>query len=271
MRDNIYIEGMEIEAYHGVLEKEKSDGQIFYIDARLYFDMSAMGVSDDLGLTVDYSKVCTVIKETFIKQKYDLIETTAECVAREVLCNFDMIDEVDITIHKPSAPVAEKIRDVSVNITRRWKTVYLGIGSNIGDKQGYVNMALCKLKESALIKDVVCSKLITTKPYGPVAQDDFLNGAVGIKTLMSPPELLNYLHVIESEAKRVREIHWGPRTLDLDILLYEDVVMSTDDLVIPHPDMHNRQFVLEPLMELAPNYVNPQTGQTIKEMFELLN
>ena len=113
---------------------------------------------------------------------------------------------------------------------------------------------------------VSLGKLLVTKPYGGVEQDDFLNGAMEIETLLSPMELLTFLQQLEQEAHRERKVHWGPRTLDLDILFYEDVISNDPKLLIPHRDMQNRRFVLEPLSELCPCYVNQLLQKTVYEM-----
>ena len=107
--------------------------------------------------------------------------------------------------------------------------------------------------------------------YGGVEQDDFLNGAIELETLLSPIELLHFLQKTELEAGRERKIHWGPRTLDLDILFYEDVISQTKELMIPHPDMQNREFVLKPLTELCPYYMHPLFHKSVKQMLEELS
>ena len=103
-------------------------------------------------------------------------------------------------------------------------------------------------------------------PNGGVEQDDFLNGALALKTLLTPQELLERLHEIEQEAHRERLIHWGPRTLDLDILLYDDEVFETDTLIVPHVEMHLRDFVLIPLAQIAPWKRHPVLGLTVSQM-----
>ena len=110
------------------------------------------------------------------------------------------------------------------------------------------------------------SSFIITPPYGYTEQDDFLNGAIKIQTLYSPKMLLAFLQDIEKKANRVRQIHWGPRTLDLDILLYDDVICDDDILTIPHPELHKRDFALIPLKEIAPNCVHPLYNKRISEL-----
>ena len=117
------------------------------------------------------------------------------------------------------------------------------------------------------IKNVKVSNLITTKPYGPVEQEDFLNGCLKLETLLDAEELLVFLHQIEAEANRKRIVRWGPRTLDMDIVFFDKLVYESDDLIIPHVDMHNRTFVLEPLMELCPNYRHPIYKKTVTQMY----
>lgn len=114
------------------------------------------------------------------------------------------------------------------------------------------------------------SDWIETPPYGGVEQDDFLNGAIGMDTLYTPQMLLRKLHEIEQAHGRERKVHWGPRTLDLDILLYDDRIVDTKDLIVPHTDMHNRRFVLEPLMQIAPYAEHPVRHKSVLQMYEEL-
>lgn len=266
MVDQIKIENLEIYAAHGVFPEETRNGQMFKIDAILYTNLRPAGIKDELTLSTHYGEVCQFMAQFFRENTYLLIEAAAEHLVRALLLKFPLIERVELELKKPHAPIGLPFENVSVRIERGWKTAYMGIGSNLGDKQQFLNQAIKRLKENELIREVKCSKIIATAPYGGAALYDFLNGAIELKTLLTPYELLDFLHELEAEAGRERKIHWGPRTLDMDILFYQDFVSNDPVLTVPHPDMENRQFVLEPLDELCPWYFNPVTGKTVRQM-----
>jgi dihydroneopterin aldolase/2-amino-4-hydroxy-6-hydroxymethyldihydropteridine diphosphokinase len=150
-------------------------------------------------------------------------------------------------------------------------TAYIGIGSNLGDRQKNIQRAISLLRAAPQIRVTAVSSIYETKPVGVVDQPDFLNAALSICTDRSPHDLLNDLQKIESQLKRKRTIHWGPRTIDLDILLYDDKIISSDRLIIPHPEMHKRYFVLKPLSEIAGELIHPKLNKKIKILLEELN
>ncbi|MBQ8327686.1 MAG: 2-amino-4-hydroxy-6-hydroxymethyldihydropteridine diphosphokinase [Lachnospiraceae bacterium] len=264
--DSIFIDGLRIYAYHGVFEEEKKEGQLFLVSARLFGDLQEAGKTDDLTKSTHYGEVSELIEELFTKKSYDLIETVAEKCASGILKKSPHVREVELTVFKPEAPISVPFENVSVTVTRKWHTAYIAYGSNMGDKEKYIDEALVKLSNHDEIKEIKDSKRYVTKPYGGVVQDDFLNGMVRIKTLLTPQELLELLHELEKEANRERTIHWGPRTLDLDIIFYDDLVLETDELTIPHVDMHNRDFVLKPLNDLTHFYVHPVLKRSAMEL-----
>ena len=157
-----------------------------------------------------------------------------------------------------------------MRIHRFWHTAYVALGSNLGDKEGYLREALAGLEGDENIRLLKTSSLITTAPYGGVEQDEFLNGACCIETLYTPEELLEALHRLEAQAGRERKIHWGPRTLDLDILLYDNLVMYTDKLIIPHIDMQHRDFVLRPMAEIDPYVEHPLLHKSMLQLWREL-
>jgi 2-amino-4-hydroxy-6-hydroxymethyldihydropteridine diphosphokinase len=141
----------------------------------------------------------------------------------------------------------------------------IALGSNLGDSLSILNNGVRKLGETDKIELISCSNWYKTKPIGP-PQPDYLNGCVTIKTELTPQELLNILLNIEQQFGRIRKEKWGPRTLDLDLILYEDLILNTPNLQIPHPRMREREFVLIPLAEIASNWLDPVTKLTILEL-----
>ena len=146
----------------------------------------------------------------------------------------------------------------------------LGVGSNLADRQANIARALDLLRAERGIEVLAVSRLIETDPAGGPPQGRYLNGAIEVRTRLEPRELLAALQRIESALGRVRAVRWGPRELDLDILLYGDRVVREPDLEVPHPRMLERAFVLEPLAEIAPARVHPVTGRTILEHWRSL-
>lgn len=268
--DEIHIKNLEVYAGHGVYEEENRNGQLFVTDIILYTELREAGMADEMALSTSYGEVSRFINRFLREHTFRLIEAAAEHLATELLIAFPRVEKLVLELKKPEAPVRLPFSYVSVRIERGWKKVYLGIGSNLGNKQEFLDFGLQEIRKRPEIKDVRCSKIITTKPYGGVEQDDFLNGAIELKTLLPPYELLAFLQETEKKAGRERKVHWGPRTLDLDILFYQDFVCDDAKLTVPHSDMANRRFVLEPLMELCPGYRNPVNQKSVKEMFEEL-
>lgn len=130
--------------------------------------------------------------------------------------------------------------------------VYLSLGSNLGDRFNNLKRAYEKLNEHPDIQVVKASDFYQTSPVGGVPQDDFINQAMHIQTTLEGEELLAYIHEIEADLLRIRGIVWGPRTIDIDILFYDDQVNDSKYLTIPHPEVYNRLFVLIPLKEIMP-------------------
>lgn len=268
--EQILVQGLQVFGYHGVYEQEKEEGQTFLVNCVMDTSFASAIHSDDVGETVDYGTVCLFIKKYFEEKAYDLLEKVADELATSIMYAFPGIEKIQIQITKPNAPIPMEFESVGVRVEKKWHKVALAIGSNMGDKEKYLTDALETLIANPDIRNVIVSDYIETEPYGYVNQDKFLNGAVTLETLLSAEDLLIFLHEIEAKAERKREIHWGPRTLDLDILLYDDVCMHTKELTIPHIDMCNRMFVLEPLMQIAPGLVHPVRRRTIYDLYHIL-
>ena len=175
--DEIRIEGLEVYAYHGVYPEEREKGQTFYVNATLYTDTHKAGLEDKLELSTNYGDVCLFINQWMKGNPYQLLETVAEKLSKAILLKYNLISSVDLEIRKPEAPIELPFGCVSVKVHRGWHKVYLALGSNMGDKEDYINGAIHALKEHPQIKVNKISDMIVTKPYGGVKQDDFLHGA----------------------------------------------------------------------------------------------
>lgn len=143
--------------------------------------------------------------------------------------------------------------------------VYIAFGSNVGDSKSIIEKAFILIEQNNM-KIINKSALYETKPYGYKDQPNFINGALEIETEFNARQTLERLLAIEKELGRTREIHWGPRTLDLDVIFFNNEIYKEEDLVIPHPDMQNRDFVLKPLNDICPEYVHPETGKSVEQM-----
>ena len=268
--DKIEIRGLEVFAHHGVYEEEQRLGQRFIVDAVLKLDLTAAGSGDELADTVNYGSIARQITVLLQRENYQLIERAATVTAEELLNMDEQIKEVTIRLSKPWAPIGLPLDTVSVEITRGWHDVFLSLGSNLGEREEYLDGALEALGRNPSVRVLEVSDWIQTKPYGFRDQPDFLNGCVYLQTILSPEELLYALQEIEADAGRERTVRWGPRTLDLDILFYDDLIMGTKELVLPHPEIEKRLFVLEPLAQIAPWHRHPISKKTVAQLLEEL-
>ena len=148
---------------------------------------------------------------------------------------------------------------------------YIAIGSNLGNRRAYLEAGLRAVAALPHTRLAEVSQAYETAPMGPVAQPDFLNAVFAIETSLAPEPLLAALLAAEKKHQRQRRIHWGPRTLDLDLLLYGQRVVESVELTLPHPHMHERSFVLVPLYEIAPRLSHPVTSQPFAAYLAALN
>lgn len=255
--DKIHIKDLEIIGFHGAIPEEKVLGQKFVLSFELDVDLRQAGKNDDLTKTVHYGELAQKVEEEFTKTSYDLIEKAAEEICEFVLLNYPLVKKVKLLLKKPWAPTRKHVEYVAVEIERKWSKVYIAAGSNLGDKEETLKEAIDKIDKR---KDCVVTKVsnfYTTDPVGYEDQDKFVNCVFEIDTLQTPSELMDTLLEVEKDFKRERIIRWGPRTLDLDIIFYNDIISYDEHILIPHPRAHERQFVMKPMCDINPYYVHP--------------
>lgn len=266
----ILIDGYELTGCHGVNPEEKVEPQRFVFSAQLDFDLTEAAETDDVDKTVSYAAVCKVIKAFFGESSRDLVETLALGAARRIMLAFPRLVRAAVTVAKPDAPMKGKFDSVGVTAEVKRSVAYVGIGSSLGDRHAYLDKAKELIREDPLVLSVSESARTETAPYGGAAKNAFINSALRVETLHTPEGLLGLLMRVERECGRTREVHWGDRTLDLDLLLFGDEVRSEGDLILPHPEMTRREFVLAPLADIAPHAVHPLCGKRVSELLSEL-
>ncbi len=264
--DFVEIKDLIVFAHHGVFQQEKELGQKFVVSVRLYLDMESAVRNDDVHKSVHYGEAALEITKFLQAENYNLIETAAGRLAEFLLMSYPTVKKVQIRLAKPWAPVGLPLNEVAINLSRGWKPALVALGSNMGDRAAHIESALTAMDENQAIRLLASSELTETAPYGVTDQDDFLNGAIYIETILSPHALLAFLQQLENESGRERTRHWGPRTLDLDLIYYSDHILHSDKLTLPHPEMQKRDFVLEPICEITPNYIDPRYGIPVSEL-----
>lgn len=268
--DKILIKDFEIFANHGVFQEEKNLGQIFIVSIELGVKTRAAAKSGDLSKSVHYGELAHRIEEEFTKKSVDLIETAAEEIAEYILYNYSLVNNVKVTLKKPWAPVRRHLDYVAVEIERGWHKAYIALGSNIGEKSRNLEKAIDSISEVESIRITNKSTFIETEPWGYLDQEGFVNGVIEVMTILSPEDLMDELLRIENDMKRERVIRWGPRIIDLDIIFYDDLISSDPKVILPHPRMEERDFVLKPLNEIAGNMLHPVLNKRVFKLLEEL-
>ncbi|HWG13774.1 MAG TPA: 2-amino-4-hydroxy-6-hydroxymethyldihydropteridine diphosphokinase [Streptosporangiaceae bacterium] len=258
--DQIELRGLRVHGRHGVLPFEQRDGQEFLIDAVLSVDTRPAAAADDLTLTVDYGALSERLARIVAGEPVQLIETLAQRLAQACLAE-PAVRRARITVHKPHAPISRPFSDVAVTITRdRPVRAVLALGSNLGDRQQELQRAVDQLAVTPGVRVTAVSPVYETDPVGGPEQPDYLNAVVLAETGLPAADLLRRAHAIEAAARRTREVRWGPRTLDVDIITYGDEVSADPVLTLPHPRARQRAFVLAPWRDADPDAELPGSG-----------
>lgn len=255
--DRILIDDLRVLTVIGALPHEREAAQPLRIDLAIGLDLRDAGASDDLDATVHYGLVAERIVEAAQQSKHILLERLAAEIADIVLA-FDRVEEVDVLVTKLRPPVPAAVGTTAVRIVRtraeaiapplRSHEAIVALGSNLGDREGFLRHAIRELGNVVAMSDVY-----ETEPVGgPDAQGAYLNMVVKVDTSLDPYAFIRRCQRIESSALRQRVVHWGPRTLDVDLLFFDDVHIDSEELTVPHPRIEERRFVLTPLSDVAP-------------------
>ena len=266
MMKKVQIKGIKLSARHGVLEREKLNPQEFIIDIAFEYDASAAAESDDISQAVNYAQVSKTAYTVCSQNSFDLLETLSQEIAFRIMQDFPKIEKICVSVHKPQAPVELPFEDIIVTSQSERVKAVLSLGSNLGDKKAALDGAVNALDGTRGIKVLKVSDYIATPPYGGVAHGEFLNCALVAECLLPPEELLKAVHKIENDFHRERKERWGDRTLDIDIIFFGDRIIAKEGLMVPHPDYFNRDFVLKPLKQIAPDFVCPLLHKRVSDM-----
>lgn len=276
--DRIRLQGLAATGHHGVFEFERREGQRFEVDAVLHLDTRPAAATDDLTLTVHYGELAQALADVIRGEPVDLIETLAAQLAA-VCLEDDRVVAVDLAVHKPQAPVTEEFGDVVVAV-RRYRDDHLldrvpaapvravvALGSNLpssqGDSADTLRSAAAALAAEPGLRVVAASGVWQTAPVGGPDQPDYLNAVLVLDCALSARGLLAACQRVEAQHERRREVRWGPRTLDLDVISYGDVRSDRPDLLLPHPRAAERAFVLAPWNQADPSAVLPVAERVV--------
>ncbi|MCU1393400.1 MAG: sulD [Ilumatobacteraceae bacterium] len=256
--DRIEICGLRVMTLVGVLQHEREAAQPLEFDIILEGDLRDAGRSDDLADTAHYGLVAERAAAIARETKDELLERLVHRIAEDAL-TIDRVEAVEVVCRKLRPPIAEDIAYTAVRIRRTRAELQIpphtshraiiALGSNLGDRVGFLKLAVEDLGASLIAQ----SQVFETAPVGgPDDQGAYLNMVVAVETSLDPFAMLRRCQRIESLALRQRIVHWGPRTLDVDLLFFDDITIGSPELTIPHPRYAERRFVLTPLSEVAP-------------------
>ncbi len=265
--DKIEITGLRVMTVVGVLAHEREATQPLEFDIILEGDLRDAGISDDLADTAHYGLVAQRAAAIARESKDELLERLVHRIAEDAL-TFDRVEAVDVIVRKLRPPIPEDLQHTAVRIRRTRADLQIpartshraivALGTNLGDRVAYLKLAVEELGNSLIGQ----SQVFETAPVGgPENQGAYLNMVVAIETSLDPFAMLRRCQRIESLALRQRVVHWGPRTLDVDLLFFGDITIASPELTIPHPRYAERRFVLTPLAEVAPELC-PANWQT---------
>ncbi|BDI23970.1 dihydroneopterin aldolase [Herbiconiux sp. L3-i23] len=265
MGDRIELVGVRAFGRHGVYAHEREQGQEFVVDVVLHLSLASAAATDDVADTVHYGELAERIVALVGAEPVALIETLAQRIADDVLSDV-RVNSVDVTVHKPSAPITVPFGDVSVRISRAGlHTAVIASGSNLGDRAATLESALRAIAATPALSVLAESPVVESAAHTLDGVDEdkpaYLNQVVIVRTELGAADLLARLQQIELEHGRARAERWGDRTLDLDIVSFDSVISDDPDLRLPHPRAHERAFVLVPWLLADPEAELPGVGR----------
>jgi len=272
----INIKDLKLFGYHGVKQEEKTSGQNFLFNisvdiAKDSFEKDG-SYQDNILDTVNYSEIITLVKEINSKNRFNLLETFSEVLAEKIISYSPLILKVKVRIEKISPPIKESIGSVGVELElernpnshdyepkiSKKSIVFLSLGSNLGDREKNLRDAVKKLRVNQNLDVISISSIYETEPMYVENQEYFYNIVVkaAIKSAYSAFELLGYAKKIEFDlGRKSTYARYGPRTIDIDILIFDELKIDSDLLALPHPKIFERNFVLVPLAEVSPDFM----------------
>ena len=272
----INIKDLKLFGYHGVKQEEKTSGQNFLFNisvdiAKDSFEKDG-SYQDNILDTVNYSEIITLVKEINSKNRFNLLETFSEVLAEKIISYSPLILKVKVRIEKISPPIKESIGSVGVELElernpnshdyepkiSKKSIVFLSLGSNLGDREKNLRDAVKKLRVNQNLDVISVSSIYETEPMYVENQEYFYNIVVkaAIKSAYSAFELLGYAKKIEFDlGRKSTYARYGPRTIDVDILTFDELKIDSDLLGLPHPKIFERNFVLIPLAEISPDFM----------------
>lgn len=263
----IEISGINVATIIGCYDYERVQNQDLIIDLHVKIYRSNWMNIDQIHTTVDYDSLCDYVKNFVPKTQYKLLESLTECLTDAILNEFPLIEEVQVAVVKP-AICGVKAREVKVKFYRKRQfEVALALGSNwefIPQQQ--LITAIEMLGE--YVDAIKIAPIYETTPVGEVVQRNFYNTAITGYTNLKPEELLGKLKTIEKLMGKTEEVLNGPRIIDIDLILFANLVYTHNFLNVPHKSAHLRDFVLRPLADIAPNWIYPTLNKTVKELAE---
>lgn len=266
----IEVVDLELFAGHGVLPEEKVLGQKFLVTLQGEIAETGRTVADDLAGTVSYAELAEVAASLFTETRWNLIETAADRLCVALLVEFPALTAMTVTVKKPWAPLKRSLRYAAVTAFRCREEACVALGGNLGDREETLKSAVAAFDALPEVDVLAVSPFYETAPVGYTEQDPFLNGALRLSTILTPRELLQECLRIEKQHGRERTRRWGPRTLDLDLLFFGDRVIDEPDLIVPHPRMNQRGFVLRPLADIAAGKRHPLSRRTVGQHLAML-